>query len=241
VSRRLAPLLALAALAFAVLVGLGVWQVERLHWKEDLLARIESRRHAAPAPLPPRAEWAALRPDDVDYRHVAASGTWMPDASVLVFRASAPDGRGGEGPGYLVLTPLRLDGGGIVVVNRGFVPLAEAAVLPGLPASATALRGLMRPPESRNPFTPKDDPGRNQWFTRDPFTIASAKGLSDVAPFTIDREAETGDPQWPRGGQTVLDIPNNHLSYALTWFGLAAALAGVLIAYVWAYIRRGRR
>jgi surfeit locus 1 family protein len=156
----------------------------------------------------------------------------------LVFRGSGPEA--GEGPGYLVLAPLILPDGAAVIVNRGFVPSAakDPAAHPP-PPGETTVTGLMREPEPRNLFTPADQPDRNLWFTRDPGAIAAHFGLSRAAPFSIDADY-SGDPSaLPRGGTTVIAFPNNHLAYALTWFGLAAALAGVFGAWAWTRLKHG--
>ena len=91
----------------------------------------------------------------------------------------------------------------------------------------------MRQPEPRNIFTPADDPAKDQFFTRDPQLIAAHLGLADAAPFTVDADATPNPGGWPRGGATELAIPNNHFSYALTWFGLALGLFGVFLSYAW--------
>ncbi|MDE2579580.1 MAG: SURF1 family protein [Hyphomicrobiales bacterium] len=224
-----------AALCFALLVGLGVWQLQRLAWKEAILARIDARVHAQPQPVPARKDWASLRPADYDYQPVSLRGVYDPRREALIFRPAAPAGLA-QGPGYTVVTPMTLDGGGVVLVNRGFAPLAW---LDGLrtspPAGETTVTGLMRPPEDRNAFTPADTPAKGVWYTRDPASMAAALGLADVAPFVIDAAPQGGETGWPRPGATEIAIPNNHLSYALTWFGLAAALVGVFA--VWARSR----
>ena len=230
---RIGPGLATLA-ALAVLVGLGVWQIERLAWKTGLVRTIEERVHAPPVPIPDEAAWPDLRPPDYAYRHVEATGTFDHDREVHVFRPLG-DARGPfHGVGDLVLTPLHLPTGGIVIVNRGFVPidrLAPATRLAGQVTGPVTITGLMREPESRNIFTPADDPAKAQWFTRDPAAIAAAEGLQNTAPFTIDADASANPGGLPQGGETVLDIPNNHLSYALTWFGLGLGLLGVFAVF----------
>ena len=225
---------ALAALTGIVLLcGLGAWQLERLARKEAVIARIEARTKAPPAPLPDEAEWQGLAPDDFDYRRVILTGHFDHTREALVFRSLKITKVDVGGPGFLVLTPLRLAGGATVIINRGFVPqdLRERAVRPqGEAIGPVTITGMMRPPEARNAFTPADDPARGQWFTRDPVAIAAALGLTRAAPFTVDADAVPG-VSVPRGGVTVLAIPNNHRSYAYTWFGLAATLAGVFAAF----------
>lgn len=227
---------ALVALAgIAVSLSLGIWQLHRLAWKQALIARIEARIHAPPAPLPPQSEWPALK--DYEYRHVTLRGRFD-GREALVFRGSGPEA--GEGPGYLVLAPLILADGAAVIVNRGFVPGAakEAAAL-APPAGEVTVTGLMREREPRNLFTPADRPDKDLWFTRDPGAIAAHLGLTRAAPFSVDADF-SGDPKaLPRGGTTIIAFPNNHLSYALTWFGLAAALAGVFGAWAWDRLKQG--
>ncbi len=227
-----APALA-TLLAGAMLVGLGAWQLKRLAWKEALLARIEARAKAPPQALPPPAQWATLAPDGYEFRHVVATGSYDHAAETLILRASA------EGPGYHVVTPLRVAGWGTVLVDRGFVPEAlrdPARRRAGAPTGTVAVTGLLRAPEPRNLFTPADDVARGQFFTRDPASIAAFHGIADAAPFSID--ADTSNPGgWPRPVEVAPNIPNNHLSYALTWFGLAIGLAGVFIAYAWSRLR----
>jgi surfeit locus 1 family protein len=226
-------------LACAAMVGLGVWQLQRLAWKEQILARIEARIHQAPAPLPPLAQWPTLLPDEYDYAHVRAKGRYLPDAEALIFRSISPDRADlSAGPGYQVLNALKLDTGGVVLVDRGFAPLAwkDGGLRTPPPDGEVEVTGLLRPPEDRNMFTPADQPAQGLWFTRDPAAVARKFGLADVAPFVIDQDADATRKSWPHPGATELRIPNNHLSYAWTWFGLAATLAGVF--GVWA---RGRR
>ncbi len=217
-----------------LLSGLGFWQLQRLHWKESLLAQISCRIDAPAAPLPPRENWANLNPDEYDYRHVVLRGTFDHAKESYLFRASAT-GAASDGPGYEVLTPLKLAEGGVVVVNRGFVPaeLKEPSRrAAGQIEGETTLTGLMRRPETRNSFTPADEPQENLWFTRDPLALAAHWGLAGVAPFSVDADAAENPGGWPKGGATVLKIPNNHLSYALTWFALAATLAAVALVFM---------
>jgi surfeit locus 1 family protein len=219
---------AFTVLGIAALVALGVWQLHRLTWKEALLDAINSRVHAPPVAPPPATQWSRLDPQDYEYRHVRVEGSFEPGKQALVFRnIESPRGRYG-GVGYLVMAPLRLADGSAIVVNRGFVP-QELRDSPRIVAPASSVvTGLMRSPETRTLFTPADNPAKGEWFTRDPAAIAAALKVSDAAPFTIDADAG-GD--LPEGGETVLDFPNNHFSYALTWFGLAIALGGVYAAF----------
>jgi surfeit locus 1 family protein len=127
------------------------------------------------------------------------------------------------------------------MINRGFVPtdLRDPARRPeSLPEGEVTITGLVRAPEVRTSFTPDDDPARNQWFARDPQAIAAARNLERVAPFLIDADASPNSGGWPRGGQTPLTLPNNHLQYAVTWYGIALTLIGVFTAFAWQRLKR---
>lgn len=230
-SRRILGPSVAAAICLAILVSLGVWQIRRLAWKEELLSQIAARLHAPAQPLPPEASWASLTPEDYEYRHVVAHGVYENDDEVQVF-----DPGGDSGPGYRVLTPLKLDDGSIVIIDRGFVEADRrlpSTRIDSIISAPTGVTGAMRSPQSRNLFTPADDPSKGVWFTRDPAEIASAFHLSRVAPFTIDADpTPSAAKDGPRASTTALDIPNNHLSYAVTWFGLAATLAGVYGVFI---------
>ncbi|HUI20111.1 MAG TPA: SURF1 family protein [Methylocella sp.] len=215
--------------AIAILLSLGVWQLHRLEWKEGLIARIEARANTAPQPLPSIEEWPNLRPEDYEYRHVTLTGTFNHGQEALVFQPSG--GAAGKEPGYLVLTPLGLKSGGYVIVNRGFVPMdhkEQSSRLAGQLQGETEVTGLMRQPETRGFFTPADDPAAGHFFTRDPGLIAKHFGLAPAAPFSIDADSTSFPRGWPA---TTPNLPNNHLAYALTWFGLALAALGVFAAF----------
>jgi surfeit locus 1 family protein len=231
-------------LGLAALVGLGVWQLHRVAWKEALIAEVATRAAAAPVDGPPSADWASLAPADYEYRHVRLAGVYDFTHQALVFRAlDRPRGRF-SGPGYLVLTPLRLADGADVIVNRGFIPFDQRdrfAEPQQQSSGPVVVSGLMRASEPRNWFTPADDPAHGQWFTRDPAAIAAAFKLPHAAPFTVDADA-TGEPgDLPQGGETILAFPNNHLGYAFTWFGMALALAAVSGAFALTRLRGLRR
>ena len=227
--------------ALAVLIGLGVWQLERLQWKNALIAQIAARTTAPPAPLPRESEWKNIGAGD-EYRRVTAIGTFRHDREALLYTVEPKERRPG-GPGYLVLTPLALAGGSIVIVNRGFVPLDrkdQATRRQGQVAGRATVTGLLRLPEEKRWFAPANDPGKGAWYRRDPAEIAAALGLTRAAPFVIDADAAPNPGGLPTGGRTHLAFPNNHLQYAFTWFGLALALFGVFTAFAWQRLH-GRR
>nr|WP_281417863.1 SURF1 family protein [Ancylobacter dichloromethanicus] len=224
-----------------MLVGLGVWQLERLAWKEQLIAQVEARVHQAPVELPPEANWGQIDFAKDEYRRVTAQGRFRHDLEVQVYALvdQEPDGFGG--PGYWVVTPLGLGDGSFVLVNRGFVPLdrkAPATREEGQVEGLVTVTGLLRLPEEAALFTPANDAATDSWYVRDPEAIGSAKELVRVAPFLIDADAAPNPGGLPRGGLTRIAFPNRHLEYALTWFGLAASLLGVFAAYAWGRLRR---
>ena len=233
------PALLTAAVA-AALIGLGIWQLQRLAWKEALIRTVAERTVAPPVPLPPARDWPGLRPEDYEYRRVVATGRFDHGAEAHVYRPLVEARGPYRGVGDIVLTPFRLVGGGTVVVNRGFVPddrRDPATRTAGQLAGDVTITGLMRSPQARNSFTPADDPVRNQWFTVDPAAVAARAGIADTAPFVVDEDAGQAPGGLPQGGETVLDFPNSHLSYALTWFGLALGLLGVFASFAWRQIR----
>jgi surfeit locus 1 family protein len=234
-SKRSLLAAAVAALAgIAVLVSLGVWQLERLAMKTALLAQIDARSLAAPKPLPPASSWAGLTPDQNEYARVTATGVLENDHEALIYRGSGNVAGALSQPGYWVMTPLRLPDGARVLINRGFIALdkKDPSTRAPAPTGEVTIVGLWRSPETRSYFTPADNPAKGEWFTRDPLAIAAALHLNRVAPFSIDEDAHAAPAGAPAGGATVIDIPNNHLSYAFTWFGLAVTLAAVFAAVV---------
>ena len=215
------------ACALALLVGLGFWQLERLGAKERLGQRIASSLAGAPQPLPPEAEWPALKPKVTDYTKVTLTGEFLHDKEIFLYGV-LHNGRDNF-PGLFVFTPLKRADGSIVFVNRGFVPnelRAAAARSEGQIKGPVTINGVLRTPQPRGTFTPDDDVKANLFFTRDPAAFATAAGLNRVAPFSVDADATPVPGGWPKGGHTVVSFPNNHLQYAITWFLLAAAVAG---------------
>ncbi len=220
-------ILAVLALAgIAVLMALGIWQLQRRVWKLDLIARVEQRIHAAPITVPGPGVWSRLDPVQEAYRHVSVTGRFLNDRETAVQAVTD------IGPGFWILTPLRTADGAIYLVNRGFVPPERrdpATRAAANPAGEVTVAGLLRASEPKGGFLRTNDPPGNRWFSRDVEAIAAARGLSQVAPFFIDADATRGDAAGPVGGLTVVSFPNNHLVYALTWFALAALLAGASV------------
>ena len=232
----------LTIVCVAVLCVLGAWQLQRMGEKHAYHARPPREAAGAPAPQPPRADWAKLDPAALDLTHVVAKGSYIDDriAGVRTTIAAGPPGsRQLSGFGRWIFQAFRLDDGGVILINRGFVPESRFGQVG--PATGTdTIKGFLRAPESRNSFTPQDLPAIREFFTRDPAAIAASLG-QPAAPFYLEAARE-GDGLTPPAGVDVREligrIPDNHLQYALTWFGLALTLLGVFAAFVW-QVRRG--
>jgi len=230
-------LLTLAGLA--VLIGLGTWQLERKAWKEALIDTIARRLEAAPGAIPPRESWSRLDPAEQEFRRVAFRAAFVDDEA-LVYTTGSALRADVSGPGYWVFAPARLTDGSLVVVDRGFVPdgRQDPASRPqGRLSGPVDLVGVMRWPEPPGFFTPGPDLGRNTWFVRDHLAIAAARRWGAIAPFHVAQEAPPAPGGLPRVGKVAPNLPNNHLAYALTWYGLAAVLAVVFA--LWVRSRRG--
>jgi surfeit locus 1 family protein len=244
-SRGVRLLLAAVALLLIVLfAGLGTWQVYRLQWKLALIARVDSRVHAAPVAPPPAARWAQVTQESDEYRHVRLAGTFLYEYTTPVQALSE------LGSGYWLLTPLFLPDGSIVLVNRGFVPVGQGGpknypghktAAPACPSSAAApveLTGLLRISEPGGGFLRTNDPAGNRWYSRDVAAIGAARGLANVAPYFVDAAKDQDPataPDHPVGGLTVISFHNSHLIYAITWYALALMVAAAL----WWGARRG--
>lgn len=217
-----------ASLGVAILVGLGIWQLERRIWKLDLIARVDRRVDAVPAPAPGPASWPRINAAADAYRHVAAKGHFLDVPPALALAVTE------HGGGYWVLSPFRTDDGFTVLVNRGFVPSDHSSLQNLDKASGeTTITGLLRVSEPRGAFLRRNNPGADRWYSRDVTAIAASRGLGNVAPYFIDADASVDRSKLPIGGLTVITFPNNHLIYAMTWFGLAAMLATWCVHAEW--------
>lgn len=218
----------------ALLIGLGVWQLERKAWKEGLIDAITRRMSAAPAPLPAPERWASLEASHDEFTRVTFHAAFEKDQEALVFAGASALRPDTSGAGYWIFTPARLEGGARVVVNRGFVPEANkdpATRAAGLLTGPIDIIGVLRWPEQGGWFTPAGEPARNLWFARDQLAIAAAKGWGNVAPFYVEQEAPVPPGGLPLPGKLTVNLPNNHLQYAITWFGVAVVLAAVFVAF----------
>ena len=213
--RKQAALLLGVAFFFVLFTALGIWQVQRREWKLALIERVESRVHAAPA-----SNFAS----DEEYRHVLLHGSFDSEHTLLAQANTV------LGPGHWVLTPLRLDDGNHVLINRGFVPL-DAKPAPASRAPQT-LTGLLRLSEPGGSMLRKNEPAAGRWYSRDVQAMGAQMGFSQMLPYFVDQDRHGGAEEWPVGGLTVVQFPNNHLQYAITWFALALLCAGAAVV-VW--------
>jgi surfeit locus 1 family protein len=213
------------AILFAILCGLGVWQLERLQWKLALIARVNSHITAAPLPLD---KILAMDGDEAQYRRVSLDGRFDHTREAYVFTTD-------EGAAvYHVLTPFATDDGKVLMVDRGEVPkekLDPASRAAGNVGGEMQVTGVWRVPDPPGAFTPPPDRDHRIWFARDLAAIAAADHLSLTAPVVIEADAAANPGGWPRCGRTMVSFRNQHLSYAVTWFGLALCLLGVWLAY----------
>ena len=229
-----------AIVGIAILIGLGVWQLDRKTWKENLIAAMTTRLAREPADLPPRDRWAQLLAEREEFDRVGFPAEFLPGQEALVYSAGSAFRPDAKGPGYWVFAPARLAGGSLVIVNRGFVPLDRkdaASRADGVKGSVDIV-GIVRWPETRGLFTPADEPANNVWYLRDIKAIAAAKKWATAAPFYIDMEAPVPPGGLPLPGKLQVNLPDNHLQYAITWFGLALALAGVYLVWLMRRLRR---
>jgi surfeit locus 1 family protein len=220
-----AKLAVFALLAFAAIAGLstlGVWQFQRLAWKQDLIRRVDARIHAEPVAAPGPADWPSMDPANSEYRKVHVQGQFLHDRETLVQAVSI------RGAGFWVITPLRPSENYTVLINRGFIPAAIADDHSSRSFDGTvAVTGLLRLSEPGGGFLRSNDPSSDRWYSRDVTAIAAARGIVEAAPYFIDASAdEPVSPGAPAGGLTVVHFSNNHLQYALTWFALALMTAG---------------
>jgi surfeit locus 1 family protein len=219
---------AFAVAGLALLLYLGTWQLQRLAWKQGLIAHAETRMLAPPEPLPAEpVDYPGL-----DFRRVVATGTYRHGDS-FGFGLSAVGGRSGG----RVVTPLTLGDGRTLLVDRGWVPgeLLPPGLPDGLePAGEVEVRGVARfrgGEVARGPFRPADDPAARRWYAWDVARMAEVVG-APLLPVVLTAEAAgAGSADLPRAEPVRVDLDNNHLGYAITWYGLAIVLAGTYLAF----------
>nr|WP_206683503.1 SURF1 family protein [Rhizobium changzhiense] len=228
----------LVLIALAILISLGTWQVERLHWKEGLIADIAARQAAAPVPLADIDAMAAAG-GDIEYRKVTATGRYINNKERHFFATW----RGQTG--YYIYTPLELADGRILFVNRGFVPYDNKEPemrMQGQLTGEQTVTGLAREKLPGKPswVVPDNDVAKNIFYWKDLDVMAESVGLekASVIPFFVDADSTPNPAGLPIGGVTQVDLPNDHLQYAFTWYGLAVVLV-VVVAISW--FRKGAK
>ncbi len=219
----------IAAVMVAVLAGLGMWQLQRRDEKHALIAALTERLAVAPSPLPPQDQWRNLSPAHDEFRRVTFAATFEAKPEARVFSSGSALRTDVTATGAFVFAPARLANGAIVAIDRGFVPDNQqdrAAQLS--PDQTVTLTGYLRFPETAGMLTPHEDHAKRLWFVRDHRAMAVAYGWGEVAPFYVDLEAPVPASGVPKPGPLQVHLKDDHMQYAITWFGLAAA---VLIAF----------
>ncbi|HVT53725.1 MAG TPA: SURF1 family protein [Dongiaceae bacterium] len=208
-----------------IMIGLSVWQVQRLHWKEGLIAERVARTTAAPVALPPAgSDLTAL-----EFHRVLLSGSYD-NAHEFYLAARSQNGN----VGYWIVTPFKTKAGEIVLVNRGWVPVEKKlpdARKEGQVEGDTQLDGVIRLPQVQVFFQPDNEPQKNVWFYLAPTEMVAASGIPARTDLYLDAGPEPNPGGFPIGGQTRIDLPNDHLQYAITWALLAIALAVIYVVY----------
>jgi cytochrome oxidase assembly protein ShyY1 len=230
---------ALMVLAFA---GLGIWQLQRRTAKHALIAMLNERLAAAPAPLPAPSQWNALTPGRDEFRRIAFSATYAPLPDAMVYSAGSAVRDDVSGPGTWAFLPAQLADGNTIVVNTGFVQNTmqdraqqDRAVRRLITGDPVEFTGYIRFPESAGALTPSESVAKRLWFTRDHLAMSRVlgwvEGRKTVAPFYVDLESPAPESGIPKPGPLSVHLKDDHLQYAVTWFTLAFA---VVIAFgVW--------
>lgn len=233
-------LIASMAVGIAILCALGFWQVQRLAWKENLIATVDERRTMDPVPLKQIEAMFEESSQSIEFRPVSVAGRFLHDFEQHYYVT-----REGE-VGWHIFTPMVLDGGRVLFVNRGFLPeilKRQDTRQDGLVKGEQRFDGLARtaPDEKPNSFVPDNDPAGNIYFWKSLAQMREqipAEYRDRVLPFFVDAGKGSNPGKWPEGGATRISFPNNHLQYAITWFGLALALLGVGSYFLYARVRR---
>jgi cytochrome oxidase assembly protein ShyY1 len=219
-----------------VFAGLGLWQLQRRVEKHALIAALTERLAAAPGSLPSPAQWSALTPETDEFRRVRFAATYQPLPDAMVYSSGSAVREDVSGPGTWAFLPAALPTGETVVINAGFVQNTmqdrdqqDRAVARLITNEPVMLTGYIRFPETAGVLTPAENPAKRLWFTRDHLAMARALGWGGdgqkVAPFYIDLEQPVPASGIPKPGPLEVHLKDDHLQYAITWFGLAGAVA----------------
>jgi surfeit locus 1 family protein len=240
--RGVASFGAFTLLMVALFVGLGLWQLQRRTEKHALIAALTERLAGAPEALPPASQWSALTPARDEFRRVSFAATYEAVPDAMVYSSGSAIREDISGPGTWAFLPARLPDGETVVVDAGFVPNTmqergqqDRAVARLITNQPVTLTGYLRFPEKAGMLTPAENPAKRLWFTRDHLAMARALGWGGdgrpVAPFYVDLEQPVPSSDVPKPGPLDVHLKDDHMQYAITWFGLAGA---VVIAFgVW--------
>jgi cytochrome oxidase assembly protein ShyY1 len=227
----------------ALFIGLGVWQLQRRVEKHALIAALDERLAAAPMPLPGAADWSKLTPGHDEFRRVSFTATYETRLDAMVYSSGSAIRPDISGPGTWAFIPARLESDETIAVNAGFVPntmqdrdVQDRAVAKLITGKPVAMTGYIRFPDAGGIFTPNVEQAKRLWFARDHLAMAQSFGWKEVAPFYIDLESPVPPSGIPKPGPLDVQLRDDHLQYALTWFALAAA---VVIAFV-VWMRRAR-
>ena len=212
-------------IVFALLIGLGTWQVYRLQWKEQLLAEIHERATGDAIPLPS----GDVTPEKWNYQKAYVTGTFEHDKEIHLLA-----NRGSGTIGYEIVTPLRRADGSHVLIDRGWVPeqYREASTRPdGQVTGEQTVTGIMRKSFDKPWLVPENRPEEGLWLYANIPQMAKFLGYDNVYPMFLQADNAPNPGGLPQGGQTRIDIPNNHLQYAITWYALAIALAVIYVIF----------
>lgn len=216
----------------AAFVGLGVWQLQRRVEKHALIAALNERLAAAPVPLPPASQWSALTPGHDEFRRVSFTAAFESRLDAMVYSSGSAIRSDISGPGTWAFLPARMGDGETIAVNAGFVPntmqdrnVQDRAVAQLVTGKPVAMTGYIRFPETAGMLTPDVEHDKRLWFARDHLAMAQALGWDKVAPFYIDLETPVPPNGIPKPGPLQVQLRDEHMQYAITWFSLAFAVA----------------
>jgi surfeit locus 1 family protein len=247
--RGVAGLGIVTALILALLLGLGFWQLQRRVEKHALIAALTERLAAAPGPLPSVSQWSRLTPAHDEFRRVHFSATFDPAPDAMVYSSGSAVRPDISGPGTWAFMPAQLAEGETIVINAGFArntmqdrALEDRVVTPLITGAPVTLTGYLRFPEAAGLLTPRENLKLRLWFTRDHLEMAQKLGwgrAGHVAPFYVDLESPVLGSGIPLPGPLEVHLKDDHLQYAITWFGLAGA---VIITFgAWLFGQRHAR
>jgi surfeit locus 1 family protein len=211
--------------ALALLIALGSWQVQRLHWKETVIAE----REAALARAPQSVDSITGTGAALSFHPVSATGVFLHNREIYMDGKSHRSNPGGQ-----VVTPLRLDRGGVVYINRGWVPRElrdPGKRLAGRVAGPVTVTGILRRSGRKSDWIPENQPEKDVWYSVDVVQMAKRHGLAGVRPFYIEAGPAANPGGWPMGRKPVVLLSNNHLQYAFTWYSFAVVLLVIYVIY----------